>query len=172
MGSESDRMGLNLSLDTGRFFCLQCAPFSLQPRVPHPSPYTLCYIYTDPITSVPSSAHLTPGLLQWRSQSKLVQLDQSSAPNHPWIPISRRGKAKGPTMTHQGHWPLDCSLNPEHTPVSGHKAYQPLCQSGESSSVRGKTSKQTIQVSRAHMGLKGPEHKRVFCTRNGRRPVV
>lgn len=49
-------MRLNLSLGTGRFSVNNVLPFPSSLISPHPSSYTLCYIYPDPVTSLPSSA--------------------------------------------------------------------------------------------------------------------
>lgn len=80
--SEPDGIGWSLSLRRGGFFCLECGPFSPLSLVRlHLSAYTLCSIYTDPVPSFPSSAHVTPPLSpHWSkllSQARLITVTSS-----------------------------------------------------------------------------------------------
>lgn len=72
-------MRLNLSLGTGRFSVNKMLPFPSSFVSSHPFPYTLCYIYPDPVTSLPSSAHVISSSFCILVQAPISDLNYNSS---------------------------------------------------------------------------------------------
>lgn len=69
-------MRSNLSLGTGRFFCLECSVFPPWPPLPLIFPFASCVIFTlTPSTSVPSSARVTTSSVPTLVHTSFFDLD-------------------------------------------------------------------------------------------------
>lgn len=74
-------MRLNLSLGTGRFFCLECSAFPLWPPLPPVPPFARCIIFTlTPSASVPSSACVSTSSVPTLVQAIFSGLDYCNGP--------------------------------------------------------------------------------------------